>query len=125
MSRQFRLRLKFSGAIAKRLQHVKNQLSVLGSFFNQFVTDIIYKRALLACATRQADTLCSLEAFFGWHTMMNYKVDNISKYVYLTVIIDITRKITKLSKFQLLMIVLSYVKNIHIHSLLKFQTSIN
>ena len=29
----------------------------------------------------------------------NYKVDNISKYVYLTVIIDITRKITKMVKF--------------------------
>ena len=28
------------GAIAKILPHTKNQLSTLGSFFNQFVTDI-------------------------------------------------------------------------------------
>ena len=29
-----------SGAIAKKLPHAKNQLSVPGSFFNQFITDI-------------------------------------------------------------------------------------
>ena len=40
MSRHFRLWLEFSGAIAKRPLHAKNQLSVPGSFFNQFVTDI-------------------------------------------------------------------------------------
>ena len=32
-------------------------------------------------------------------TLINYKVDNISKYVCLTVIIDITRKITKFVNF--------------------------
>ena len=39
MSRHFGLRSKHTGAIAKRLSHAKNQLSVTGSFFNQFVTD--------------------------------------------------------------------------------------
>ena len=39
MSQHFRLRSELSGAIAKRLPHAKNQLSVLGSFFNQFVTE--------------------------------------------------------------------------------------
>ena len=34
MSRHFRLRSELSGAIAKRLPHAKNQLSVPGSFFN-------------------------------------------------------------------------------------------
>ena len=38
ISRHFRLRSE--GAITKRLPHAKNQLSVPGSFFNQFVTDI-------------------------------------------------------------------------------------
>ena len=37
MSRRFRLSSELSGAIAKRVRHAKNQLSVLGSFFNQFV----------------------------------------------------------------------------------------
>ena len=40
MSRHFRLSSELSGAIAKRLPHAKNQLSVTDSFFNQFVTDI-------------------------------------------------------------------------------------
>ena len=40
MSRDFGLRSELGGAIAKRLPHAKNQLSVPGSFFNQFVTDI-------------------------------------------------------------------------------------
>ena len=52
MSRHFALSPELSGAIAKRLPHAKNQLSVLGSFFNQFVTDIyvyiyIYSRLRL------------------------------------------------------------------------------
>ena len=42
MSRHFALKSELSGAIAQRLSHAKNQLSVPGSFFNQFVTDIIY-----------------------------------------------------------------------------------
>ena len=37
MSRHFRLSSELSGAIAKKLPHAKNQLSVTGSFFNQFV----------------------------------------------------------------------------------------
>ena len=40
MSRHFRMRSELSGAIAQRLPHAKNQLSVPGSFFNQFVTGI-------------------------------------------------------------------------------------
>ena len=40
MSRHFRLSSELSRVIAKRLSHAKNQLSVLGSFYNQFVTDV-------------------------------------------------------------------------------------
>ena len=40
LSRHFGLSSELSGAIAKRLSHAQNQLSVPGSFFNQFVTDI-------------------------------------------------------------------------------------
>ena len=40
MSRHFSLSSELTGAIAKRLPHAKNQLSMPGSFFNQFVTDI-------------------------------------------------------------------------------------
>ena len=72
MSCYFRLRSELSGAIAKILQHAKNQLYVHGSFFNQFVTYtnqlevfeillfsiiISYKRASLAWTARLADTL--------------------------------------------------------------------
>ena len=39
MSRRFRLRSEPSGAIAKT-PTCQNQLSVPGSFFNQFVTEI-------------------------------------------------------------------------------------
>ena len=39
MSQNFRLRSELSGAIAKGLSHTKN-ISVPGSFFNQFVTYI-------------------------------------------------------------------------------------
>ena len=45
MSRHFALSSELTGAIAKRLPHAKNQLSVPGSFFNQFVT-YIYIRVL-------------------------------------------------------------------------------
>ena len=44
---------ELSGAIAKIPPHAKNKLSVLGSFFSQFVTDIyiytvyIYKYTLI------------------------------------------------------------------------------
>ena len=40
MSRHFHLSSELGGAIAKRLPYAKNQLSVTGSFFDQFVTDI-------------------------------------------------------------------------------------
>ena len=40
MSRHFALSSELNGAIAKRLPQAKNQLSVPGSFLNQFVTDI-------------------------------------------------------------------------------------
>ena len=42
MIRHFRLSSELSGAIVKRLPHAKNQFSVTGSFFNQFVTDRLY-----------------------------------------------------------------------------------
>ena len=41
MSRHFALNSELTGAIAKRLPHAKNQPSAPGSFFNQFVTDIL------------------------------------------------------------------------------------
>ena len=48
ISRHFALSSELGGAIAKRLPHAKNQLSVPGSFFNQFVTEIdIYKYTLI------------------------------------------------------------------------------
>ena len=40
ISQHFRLMSELSGVISKRLPYAKNQLSVPGSFFNQFVTDI-------------------------------------------------------------------------------------
>ena len=40
MSRHFRLSSELSGAIAKRLPHAKNQLSLPGSFSNQFVAEL-------------------------------------------------------------------------------------
>ena len=50
MSRHFLLSSELSGAIAKRLTHAKNQHSMGGSFFNQFVTYIyIYIQARFAC----------------------------------------------------------------------------
>ena len=42
MSRHSRLSSELSGSIAKRLSHARNQLSVTGSFFNQFDTYNIY-----------------------------------------------------------------------------------
>ena len=51
MSRHFRLSSELSGAIAKRLPHAKNQLSVPCSFFNQFVTDIYIQSTPLNRAT--------------------------------------------------------------------------
>ena len=58
MSGHFRLSSELTGAIAKKNPHAKNQLSVLGSLFNQFVIYIyIYKPALLAWAARLAETL--------------------------------------------------------------------
>ena len=103
MSRHFTLSSELTGAIAKKLPRAKNQLSAPGSFFNQFVQRYIhiYKRASLAYAARLADTLCPPEAPFGRLevTLVNYKGDIISKYVWTTVIIDIARKITKFINF--------------------------
>ena len=57
MSRHFRLRSELSGAIAKRLPHAKNQLSMPGSFFNQFVT-YIYIYIRIHYISRVAHKLC-------------------------------------------------------------------
>ena len=102
MSGHFALSSELTGAIAKILPHAKNQLSMTGSFFNQFVTDIyIYKRASLACAARLADTSCPPEAPFGRLevTLVNYNGDNISEYVCPTVLIDFTRIVAKFVNF--------------------------
>ena len=58
---------------------------------------ITHKRASLACAARLADTP------FGRLkvTLVNYKGDNISKYVHLSVKTDFTRKITKFVNFKI------------------------
>ena len=40
LTRHFRLKSEFSGAIAKRLAHAKNHHSPPSSFFNHFVTYI-------------------------------------------------------------------------------------
>ena len=48
MSRHFRPTSALSEVIANGLPHAKNQLSVTGSFFNQFVT-YIYIQARFAC----------------------------------------------------------------------------
>ena len=58
MSRHFALSSEHTGAIAKRLPHAKNQVSVTGSFFNQFVTYIyIYSRLRLIGPHRSEDIL--------------------------------------------------------------------
>ena len=53
MRRDFHLRAEISRAIAKRLPHAKNQLSMPGSLINQFNTDTyvysIYKRFACLC----------------------------------------------------------------------------
>ena len=66
---------------------------------------IVNKRASLACAARLADTTCPPEAPFGRLevTLVNYKGDNISKYVHLSDKTDFTRKITKFVNFKILM----------------------
>ena len=68
MSRHFGLSSELTGAIAKRLPHAKNQLSVPGSFFNQFVTYIyiyIYTSALRLLALRGLRTLL-VRRFTQW-----------------------------------------------------------
>ena len=63
-----------------------------------------YKRASLAWAARLADTSCPPEAPFGRLevTLVNYKGDNISKYVHLSVIKTyFPRKITKFVNFKI------------------------
>ena len=60
MSLHFALSSELSGAIAKRLPHAKNQLSVPGSFFNQFVQiyRYIYTQARFACLRCAAGEHC-------------------------------------------------------------------
>ena len=59
--------------------------------------------------------------------MINDEVDNTAKYIYLTVIIDITRKITEFVNFLMSKshhFVMSYLRYINTHIILKFQPSI-
>ena len=113
MSRHFALSSELTGAIAKRPPQVKTQLSAPGSFFNQFVTDISLLLKLDDCIYTSALRAC-LRCAAGGHfvsaggslrspgvTLVNYKGDNISKYVCSTVLIDITRKITKFVNFKI------------------------
>ena len=103
MSKHFALSSELSGAIAKRLPHTKiSFLRPAVSSINSLQIDIyIYKRASLACAAQLADTLCPPEAPYGrlGSPLFSYIGDNISKYVCLTVITDIARKITKFVNF--------------------------
>ena len=83
MSRHFALSLELSGVIAKRLPHAKNQLSVPGSFFNQFVTYIyINKRASLACALRGWRTLCVRRRLpsvaWRWHWLIIREITSLN-----------------------------------------------
>ena len=71
MSRHFRLSSKHSAAIAKRLPHAKDQLSVPGSFFNQFVTYIYLKPAL-------CEVFCCVISglsHFGWGSHTSWGLD--------------------------------------------------
>ena len=102
LSRHFVLNSELTGAIAKILPHAKNQPPAPGSFFNQFVTDIyiyIYIQARFAAGGHFVSAGGSLRS--PGVTLVNYKGDNISKYVCSTVLIDITRKITKFVNFKI------------------------
>ena len=63
---------------------------------NQLVLNI-NNGASPSCAARQEDTKCQSE--LSRLTLINYKVENIPKYVCLTVVIKITRNITKFVNF--------------------------
>ena len=121
MSRHFALSSELTGGIAKILPHAKNQLSSSGSFFNQFVTEIYiytyihtYTHINRVLIVRTSALRACLRCAAGGHfvsaggslrspgvTLVNYKGDNISKYVCSTVLIDITRKITKFVNFKI------------------------
>ena len=107
MSQHFRLSSELTRAIAKRIARAKNQLSVSGNFFNQFVTDIyiyIYKRSSLGCAVRLANTVSAGGALWASGvTLIIYKGNNISKYVCPTVIMISHEKSQNLSIFKILM----------------------
>ena len=97
MSKYFRPKSELSGAIAKKLPHAKNQLSAPGSFFDQFVT-FIYIQARFACLRCAAGgDFVSAEGSLRSPgvTLVNYKGDNISKYVCPTDLINMALKITK------------------------------
>ena len=68
---------------------------------NCLFPNYVYKRDSLACAVRLADTLCPPEAPFGrlWSPLINYKGNDISKYVCPTLIIDITQKNHQIYQF--------------------------
>ena len=74
--------------------------------------DIAYKGGKLLYYKRRACLRCAAGGHFvsaggclrsPGVTLVNYKGDNISKYVCSTVLIDITRKITKFVNFKILM----------------------
>ena len=83
---------------------VVNFIRISSKRFYQFIKSIDVmlgtissdKRAPVACAPRLADTMSAGGVLWApGVTLINYRGKNISKYVCPTVIIDITRKITK------------------------------
>ena len=69
MSRHFGLSSELSVAIAKRLPHAKNQLSTPGNFFNQFVTDIVYRQPSPFASLPFAENVLSLVLLFETHSL--------------------------------------------------------
>ena len=117
MSRHFALNSEHIGAISKRLPHAKNQHSVPGKFLQSIRYIYIYiyiyivyiyiyiyiniqaRFACLRCAAGRHFVSAGGSLQSPGVTLVNYKGDNISKYVCPAVIIYIARKITKFINF--------------------------
>ena len=74
MSRHFRMASERSGPIAKRLPYTKNQFSVPGSFFNQFVTDIyiLTIKTINLCNELIQETATHRKLIFGMWESFDY-----------------------------------------------------
>ena len=73
MSRHFGLNSEISGGIDKRLPHAKNQLSAVGSYFNQFVTDIyrVYHKCCLVVELPKQSYYCIITTS-SLHLLVQY-----------------------------------------------------